>query len=500
MTLKRKKKQQRGKRKPKPVAVFREVCWVPEVFVKPFARKAYEYLIHPNPRACDACEDQTLCAECRFAPRVHRSYVIREGRIPLFGFPLGNRKKLKRILRRLGIVRAKDKRARPKLPAEMVFTGKLRRYQKEAVGQWLKKRYGVLLAPARSGKTVMAVYIATMLGLKTLILAHREDLLIQFEKSFRRFTDLNEVERFYGKPFILRSSHRAFAKAPIGLATFQHFIKHPQRIRELRDNYGLVIVDECHHVPAKWFKTITQGFAPRYRLGLTATPERKDSLEVILFDVMGPVTAVAEPPTLKAAVQVIKTGRKVKQFYHWTTFLSRLARDRVRNKMIVKYIKRDLDRGRSVLVVVWRRFHVKELAKLLDKEGIPYVELHGDVSPQRRAENLDRARQRDVRVTIATRGVVQEGIDCPAWDTLYWTTPLANESGIYQEVSRIRTPAKGKKKPLVRYFLDDVRAAYSCYKVATRVFNREGFAFKAPITEVRKHAPLAKRRVIQVED
>lgn len=454
----------------------------------------FRYLIQPNPQRCARCPDKDVfCEACAHAPKLVPSYEVWDN---VVGLPWGNQLKVKRLV--WPRYRVKDLRVSPRLPHPLRFTGQLRSYQLKGVRQWLRRRYGLIQAPARSGKTVMAVYLACRLNLRTLVLAHREDLLIQFEESFRKFTDLEEVQRYLGRPLLARSSSRHFAEAPIGLATFQYFIRSPERLKAFFKNYGLIVVDESHHVPAQWFSKVVNAFAGRYRLGLTATPQRKDGLEVLLFDIIGPVTARVQPPTLGAKVVVIPTGRDPKRFFYWNTFLSRLARDNVRNKLIVKYIEKDHRLGRSLLVVCYRRFHVDLLGELLKAKNIPFVTLTGGDPARVRAKVLDKLRNREVRVTIATRGVVQEGIDCAAWDTIYWITPSANEPSIYQEVSRIRTPAPGKKEPLVRYFLDRCKAAQACFAIAQRVFKREGFRFI--VRRGRSYGTTTQRRYLSLED
>lgn len=478
----------------KPKAVLREYLYVRPETVDEEVLENFRYLVHPNPNRCRYCEDDSNCEICPNAPRLVYSYLTWDNFI---AFPWGNWSKIKSLL--LPRYKVKDLRVAPSLPHPIRFTGKLRSYQKRGVQSWLRHRYGLIRAPARSGKTVMAVYIASKLGLRTLILAHREDLLIQFEEAFYRFTDLEEVQRYLGYLLLARSSSKHFDQAPIGLATFQYFIRSPERLTEARKRYGLIVVDESHHVPANWFSKVTGSFAARYRLGLTATPQRKDGMEVLLFDLIGPVTSEVTPPSLGAKVVIIPTRRDPGKFFYWNTFLSRLARDSVRNKLIVKYIEKDHKLGRSILVVCYRRFHVDELGKLLQQKRIPFVTLTGGVNAKVRAKVLDKLRSREVRVTIATRGVVQEGIDCPAWDTIHWITPSANPPAIYQEVSRIRTPAPGKKEPLVRYFLDNCKAAFACFRVAQKVFKQEGFRFLSS-GRSSHHGTVTRRRYLSFED
>lgn len=141
-----------------------------------------------------------------------------------------------------------DQRVKPKIKYDISFTGELRDHQKDATKQWFAHKYGQLMAPPRSGKTVLAVRFTLRLKVKTLILVHQGDLLDQMLDSFYKFTDIKDVEFGEGKQLIgIAKKPDDFKRWPIVLSTYQKFIseKGKQRLEKVKRKFGLVIIDEC---------------------------------------------------------------------------------------------------------------------------------------------------------------------------------------------------------------------------------------------------------------
>lgn len=160
-----------------------------------------------------------------------------------------------------------DRRKEHKLPYKIKFTGDLftgeivdgRKTvdQKEIVNKWLKTKNGMISAPPRSGKTVMAANGVTQLNVKTLIIAHQADYLRQFLRTFigskkrKPMTNIKELRKETGKPIIgIVKKPEDLKKYDIALMTYQKFIRKESAAKRiakyLRGHFGLVIVDEVH--------------------------------------------------------------------------------------------------------------------------------------------------------------------------------------------------------------------------------------------------------------
>ena len=374
----------------------------------------------------------------------------------------------------------RDLRSRPKMKSKLKFKGKLRPYQIKAVKRWKEQPFGgMITAPARSGKTVIGCYLTIDLGFKTLILAHQIDLLDQFYTTFEELTNLNKISTKKNPVVAIAKKGNILQLVEQGvdviLSTYQTFISTygGERLRQVRDSFGLVEVDECHLVGANMFSQVVTQLNPAFRLGLTATPERKDGRDVLARYALGNIQANVTPPQLNGVAIMVSTSFDVGQFHSWAIMLNRLAYNKQRNKLIVSYAEHDLKAGHCLVLITERRRQCEELNKMFTEKGIKSVILYGNIKD--RKELLNTIRAGKVPVTIATRKIAQYGLNVPPWSCYYCLSPTNNPPNFYQEMSRIRTPHPGKPQPLVRVFVDRFGAAYACAKTCASVLKQEKF-------------------------
>ncbi len=178
------------------------------------------------------------------------------------------------------------------------FTGTLRRDQKSAVREMLIQDTGVLCAPTAFGKTVTAAAIIARRKVSTLILVHRTELLRQWQERLTTFLELREG----GLGVIGAGKKRP--SGHIDIAVLQSLSRR-EDLASLLDDYGQVIVDECHHLSAFSFESILKEAKSRYVLGLTATPMRRDGHHPIIFMQCGPIRhSAAQPETAPTRMAV----------------------------------------------------------------------------------------------------------------------------------------------------------------------------------------------------
>src|SRR5690606_12278947 len=163
----------------------------------------------------------------------------------------------------------------------------LRPYQKEAVERFLKYRSGLIVLPAGAGKTVCGLACAFYTGQRTVWITHTKELA---EQAVERFEDLLGVE-----PGLIGDGSRTIGQE-VTVANINSLAK--MDLSELAQDVGLVVVDECHHVPADLMQRVVNQFPARYRLGLTATPERADRLAPAIHAIMGPILYKTTYPEL----------------------------------------------------------------------------------------------------------------------------------------------------------------------------------------------------------
>lgn len=392
-------------------------------------------------------------------------------------FCRGNLEKLYRVFGDI-IPDMRDRRAKPPMEYNLIFTGKLWKNQKKVVKEWLGYRYGQLKAPARSGKTVMACYIACKLKLKTIILAHQIDLLKQYLTTFEQHTNLKDARRITGKPVVgilKRVDWANIKKYDVILTTYQSLMKYKgwKVLEENSNGFGLIEIDECSLCASQYYRKVVNRINAYYRLGVTATPIRKDELHVLSDEIIGPVTAIGTANSMVCRVTFIRTGHRVLPFSNWTTFINRLCKNEKRNKLIIEHAIADVKAGHHVLIVSDRVDHINYLSKILNSKGIVTGALHGKSN---RDHILAQARKGEIKVTVASRKLAKFGLDVPMWSAYYNVCPMAFEENYYQEASRVRTPYEGKPQPIIRYFLDTGhKAVYACQRIANRIHERENF-------------------------
>lgn len=182
-------------------------------------------------------------------------------------------------------------------PISVFFQGKEREEQLAAINALLIHSNGVLHATTAFGKTVTAAAIIARKKVSTLILVHSKALLAQWHERLTEFLSIDYVEPPVPKK---RGRHKKFS--PIGcldstddslhgivdIALIQSCLD-GDSVKPIVENYGMVIVDECHHVSSITFENVLKGVKAHTVYGLTATPIRKDGHQPIIFMQCGPI-------------------------------------------------------------------------------------------------------------------------------------------------------------------------------------------------------------------
>lgn len=334
-----------------------------------------------------------------------------------------------------------------------VFEGNLYPEQKNACERVLRAfnlRYGTILsAPTGSGKTVMGIYIITKLACKTLIVVHKEFLKEQWIKRFQKFAPKLRVG-------IIQRDVDETAGSDVVIAMMQTLVS---KRYSIRDAFGLVIFDEVHHVSAPVFSQVAKMFSARYRLGLSATPRRKDGTDEVFLWHIGPIVKFEDIAVLKPFIYKVSLDTYLppleflqNEDVPLEVVLKFLVNNRARNETIVDILIQALDRNRKVLVLSHRRKHIAKLYELLIRKlnalGISKKVSFaiGGVSE----EEIEKAREADV--VFGTYQYVQEGFDIPELDTLILATPVSDPT---QAIGRILRVVPGKKTPVVVDIVDN---------------------------------------------
>jgi len=335
------------------------------------------------------------------------------------------------------------------------FAGTLRSDQEVAVTAMLNHDAGVLCAPTAFGKTVTAAAMIARRGVNALVLVHRTELLKQWQERLQSFLGV-------GKGVIgTIGGGKAKPTGKIDIAVMQSLSRQGE-INPIVEDYGHVIIDECHHIGAASFDAILKVVKAKYVLGLTATPIRRDGQQPIIFMQCGPIryTAakpasaphdlVVQPRSLFTRIDLPPEAGIQDVFRH-------LAVDQARTDAIAAEVRDAYQQGRKVLILTERTEHLDAILAALDgKVPTPFV-LHGRMSKKQRTAmiaTLDELPPEAPRILLATGKLVGEGFDHPALDTLVLAMPVSWKGTLQQYAGRLHREHATKTDVRIIDFVD----------------------------------------------
>jgi len=347
----------------------------------------------------------------------------------------------------------------------------LRPYQARAVDTALEHDQGTTEAPTGSGKTVMGLSLIQQRGQRALILVHTRELLNQWRERVR---DMLGVD-----PGIVGGGEWREG-AEITICMFQTLSRRPADTERLARGYGLVMVDEAHHVPAATFARTLALLPCRYRYGLTATPYRRDGLTPLLGLLIGPTVARVTASEVEAArgivpavIRPVRTGWGPGPVDSWGQYVERASRDLGRHQFVIDVAARSVHAGIGTLVLVERIDHAEGLGAVARGRGIDAVVLHGALTTRERQAAL--ARIHDAPLVVGTTSLLGEGFDAPAWGALVMASPMSGKARVLQAVGRILRPAPGKQTAYVADLIDRCAFSGASYKRRRAVYQERGF-------------------------
>jgi len=334
----------------------------------------------------------------------------------------------------------------------------------------LENKYGVLSAECGAGKSCVMAWTAGQLQGKTLILVDMAMLLEQWVLTY---------EFVWGRKVqTITSSTKEFAD--ICICTFQLLNSNPGLVTTMKDMFTTLILDEFHSVGSDLRREILFKMNNNYRLGCTASLQKKGFSDDVLTDFVSSVSVkMVDATALKSEVTFVKTDRP---WYssdpsQWGKISSKLAKDEKRNQLIASIVLEQVKAGRKILLIGITIEQLKYIDSIIKKvpacRSIVYVGSTTLAQDRKLKEDVESG----VVNVLATVHKLNKGVDVPSLDCLILTRPINNFSGVVQIAGRIVRLVAGKPNPIVIDLLD-ANSLSECFARNRRKWYKQlGYSF-----------------------
>lgn len=299
----------------------------------------------------------------------------------------------------------------------------LRDEQKKAVDQIQKKDFSLCIAPPGFGKTLIGSKMIELRACNTLVIVNKNMLLDQWCERFENYFGYHKKEIGY-----LGKSKNTLTNK-LDVATMQSLKNNTKIIK----NYSFVIVDECHHIPALTFEKIIKEFEGKYILGLSATPNRKDGMEPLIFQQLGTIAyEVMSKKTVTNKLRIVESTFESK-IDNFSDLMSEIISNDERNLLIYNEIIKYKER--KILLLTDRIEHIENIELILKSNKIDFISVHGSMKKNEQVENMSKVQ--NASLVLATTSFFGEGIDFPHLNTIIFATPISYYGRLVQYLGRI---------------------------------------------------------------
>ncbi|WP_296879637.1 DEAD/DEAH box helicase family protein, partial [Thomasclavelia sp.] len=381
-------------------------------------------------------------------------------------------------------------------PINVEFLGKLYSNQQDASSILTQYETGILDVTTAFGKTVVGAYLIALKKVNTLILVHNREVMSNWENELNKFLKIHEDLPQYqtAKGHIktrnscigkLYANHNSLTKI-IDIAMISSLGK-GENIKSYVKDYGMVIMDECHHSAAKTNEDVLNAVNAKYVYGLTATAKRNDGQVKKIFMQFGPVRYRF---TAKQRAEEQGIGHYIIPRFTRLTAIDEenltindayklVINSQVRNQQIIDDVINCLDKGRTPLVLTRFKEHAKFLYdQLKDKTNHIFLLQGGRNTKEREKirKELLAVRKEESIILVAIDKYIGEGFNYPRLDTLMLTTAFKYDGNVEQYAGRLHRDYEDKQNVIIYDYVDShIRYFEKMYRNRLKAYKKMGY-------------------------
>lgn len=357
------------------------------------------------------------------------------------------------------------------------FKGKLREEQKVAMNKMLQFDNGILHAATAFGKTVVCSAIIAEKKVNTLIILESSALMEQWKEALDKFLDINEeLPEYKTKTGRIRVRKEVIGRLQgahdsmtgiIDIAMAGSLCRKGE-FHNLLEQYGMVLVDECHHAASDTISNVLKEVKAKYVYGVTATPKRGDGLEKINYMLIGPIrhSYTAKEKAKSQGIEhlvyprftpVVAPRGIIKEKMHPNEAYDIIRNNEIRDDLIIEDIKECVAAGRTPVVLSRYKEHSQKLYERLKDHANHVFLMTGNNSKKEHKkilEQLHEVNEKETLILVATGSLIGEGFDYPRLDTLFMAMPVSFRSVVEQYAGRLNRDYEGKENVIVYDYVD----------------------------------------------
>jgi superfamily II DNA or RNA helicase len=323
------------------------------------------------------------------------------------------------------------------------FHGELRETQIEPVEAILSRKFTTLSSPVASGKTCMALYTVAIRQQPVCVMVHTRALADQWCERAEQFLGLDKKD-------IGRIGDGKKNITNFTVAMMQTLAKCS---KEVAPYFGYFIADEVHRCPCSTAIKATSGFDSAFATGLSATHNRRDGMTPLIYWTIGPLTGEVGLGSLvrEGSVMMVEPIIRETKFRSklleasWVDLVTELSQDQKRNELIINDVYKE-SRQSVCVILSDRKAHCELLTSMLIEMNVKVEMVTGDVGGIEREEILNRLKNGEVEVLVATGQLLGEGFDEKSLNSLFLVTPVKHYSRLVQYLGRVSRVTEEKIK------------------------------------------------------